>query len=339
MGGNALKGFETKRLSRAEYSEVVSEVLACLANKFPGRRVEVIPAYREKESFGDLDILFNTSELHVDLLKYVKEELGTRAAVRNSNIVSFEHKGFQVDLIGTPEDEMDIALAYYSWNDLGNLVGRISHKLGVKFGHRGLHMIYRDGDYQFGEYLVSRDVPAIFRFFDLDYTVFERGFDTLEDVFKFVASSKYFNKEIYLLDNRNATSRVRDNKRKTYSAFLEWVANQEGLPAYPWTSFEERGGYHTKAEFLPKLFEVFPEYEAKHIAISKEFATELAAKKLFNGELVREWTGLTGLELGLFMVQFKTMRVSYGPAGWNKFIIELGAEGVKNWVLSLREGV
>ncbi|WP_457824345.1 hypothetical protein, partial [Staphylococcus aureus] len=62
------------------------------------------------------------------------------------------------------------------------------------------------------------------------------GFRNLLDIFQFVVSSPYANLDIYLLENRNHKSRIRDSKRPTYNAFLDWLEQQTDatIPAFPW---------------------------------------------------------------------------------------------------------
>ena len=64
MGGNALKHTFTRRFDRVEYMQVSSEALLRLLSSVDGNvtNAHIIPAYREKESFGDLDILYTTKD-------------------------------------------------------------------------------------------------------------------------------------------------------------------------------------------------------------------------------------------------------------------------------------
>ncbi|MFX7063789.1 hypothetical protein ABTH87_19220, partial [Acinetobacter baumannii] len=51
---------------------------------------------------------------------------------------------FQVDLIKTANTSFDFAARYFGLNDFGNLIGRIAHQFGAKFGHLGLLYPIRD---------------------------------------------------------------------------------------------------------------------------------------------------------------------------------------------------
>jgi len=216
---------------------------------------------------------------------------------------SLVYKGFQLDLITTRLSEMDYALNYFSFNDRGNLVGRLAHKLGLKHGHDGLWFPVRSKDHTLGEVLLTLDPHEAEEFLDVAPAP-KGGFDTLEDVFNNVAASKYFNPDIYLLENRNHTSRVRDRKRATYNSFLEWCKTQTVKTEF-YQFDPDKSVYHRK------IFKAFPHAREQFDELwRRKIEVEEAAKK-FNGALVREWTGRDGVELGELM---KVLKVDLVPA-------------------------
>ena len=306
MGGNALTQVQTHRLARKEYFVLRDRVLGVLQSSFKdGRRIIDIPAYRTKDSFGDLDVLIESfpgdSVRYIDLLT---ELFHPRQIVPNSGIYSFDVENFQVDLILTPSDDFDTSLAYFSWNDLGNLTGRIFKKLGFKYGHKGLSFMFRENDKSHSVYaspVISRNMKQILEFGDLDYTRFEQGFDTVDEMFRWVSSSKYFHKDIYLLHNRNNTSRTRDKKRKIYNEFLKWCEVTPGLPEYPWTEMREQDGYAGKPEFVAMAFGAFEGFADIYAEIVLKHQLNLQVKEKFNGSVVSHLTGFTGKTLGEFM--------------------------------------
>lgn len=333
MGGNALKQVETRRYQRDEYLALEKEVLDILREDFPGRRVAAIQAYREKESFGDMDVLLESDNLNTDLMKYVKERFNTKQAVRNSHVVSFEYKDFQIDLICTTIKNFNTSASYFAWNDLGNLMGRVAHKLGFKYGHEGLSMTFRDGDYMYAEVEVSRNIRRIVEFLGYNYDRFADGFDTVEEIFVFTASTPFFNKEIYSLENRNHTSRTRDRKRKTYNQFLTWIETAPNLPEYPWSSLKEQGGREYKKQFMERAFKFFPSFKEQHDKVQAEFQLWKQSRENFNGDLVREWTGLQDQDLGKFMKFLREAHLDVmGKEAFQTFTVCAGQEGVKKWL-------
>lgn len=305
MGGQAIKNTPVRRYQRAEYEQLKAEVLAQLHADFPARKLAAIPAYRQKESFGDLDILFETTGLTLDLSTYLQERFQTQEIVRNSHVFSFAYQEFQIDLIGSSSEDFDISLHYFSWNDLGNIIGRIYHKMGFKYGHDGLHFIFKADNYQFGEVCLSKEIRPILAFADLDAECFLAGFDTLEAIFQYATSSSFFNKDIYLLENRNHASRIRDRKRPTYNALLKWLETQTDLASYPWATVREQGGRQTKTLFLERAFEFFPAFQQQYLNKQQEFAVWQTVREKFNGRLVQAWTGLENQALGQLMQRLK----------------------------------
>lgn len=313
MGGNALKqfGIETDRLPKAEYDKIVDEVVTIIKDTLDHggyiRKVKPILAYKNKQDFGDADILMCSDELNPNWIELLTKAFNSKAIYNNGDVCSFEYKNFQIDVIKTPRYEFDIAYCYFSYNDLGNLVGKLFHKFGLKFGHDGLKYVYRDEDHILAEITITHNFKDVCEFLGLDHSKWVDGFDELEDIFKWVASSKYFNPDIYLLDNLNHIARVRDRKRKTYNAFLEWCKTWEG---------EKYEFKKDKALYLPMLFEYWNKtsdwdlertFETEYMEVYKNSLVKKEMAKKFNGVLVREITGLDGKPLGDFMRHLKNI--------------------------------
>ncbi len=340
MGGKALKNTQTTRLSRTDFERVSSTVSAVLRERFPGSRVEVIPAYRSKADFGDLDVLVSSEGVQAAGGGEALQDLARTAffateLFKNGNVLSFDFRahaeqtdpGFQVDVITMPEASFEFALRYFSFNDLGNLIGRTAHKQGCSFGHDGLWFYFRDGDYKFRELLLTRDFDLALRFLGYDPARFHQGFEVLPDLFEYVAGSAFFNRDIFLLENRNYQSRVRDRKRKTYTEFLKWCEDQPGLPAFPYPE--------DKQKWLPRLFEWFPAFQLDYLQAEKDLVRQREAKERFNGELVANWTGLQDKELGAVM---KRVRESFDSQDhFYAFVLSSTPEQMQAHVLSCKE--
>jgi hypothetical protein len=299
MGGKAFAG-KTRRFERSEYFDLIGEVSRMMV-PFSAALV-VIPAYNEKPSFGDMDILFTPSVEISKQLLMTTFGCAEDEVLHNGGVWSLVYKGFQLDLITTRWEEMDYALNYFSFNDRGNLVGRLAHKLGLKHGHDGLWFPVRSKDHTLGEVLLTLDPREAEEFLDVVAPPAD-GFDTLEEIFENVAASKYFNPDIFLLENRNHTSRVRDRKRATYTAFLEWCKTQSVKSEY-YQFDADKTMYHRK------IFKAFPHARAEFDELwRRKFEIEAAALK-FNGDLVKEWTGRENAQLGELM---KVLKVDLVP--------------------------
>ena len=321
MGGKVFPG-KTRRFERDEYFALTGEVSRLMV-LFSAALV-VIPAYNEKPSFGDMDVLFTPSrmvdkQVLMDAFGCADDEV-----VHNGGVWSLVYKGFQLDLITTKWEELDYALNYFSFNDRGNLVGRLAHKLGLKHGHDGLWFPVRSKDHTLGEVLLTLDPRVAEDFLDVVAPP-AAGFDTLEQVFENVAASKYFNPDIFLLENRNHTSRVRDRKRATYTAFLEWCKTQTVKSEY-YQFDADKTAYHRK------IFKAFPNAKAEFDELwRRKFVIEQAAKR-FNGDLVKEWTGRENAALGQLMKVLKTYMTPEAVLDWDD-------ETIKTLVLDEHEAL
>lgn len=290
MGGNALKHIGVERKDLVGYMEVVDVVVAVLRRLF--RRVEVapIPFYREKQTFGDADILLGDTFLPPNWKKILKAVFPHSTMVENGSVLSFDVNNFQVDLILVPSDSFDFALNYFSYNDLGNLMGRVARYMGLKYGHLGLFAPLREGTNQFAEVLVTKNTEEAFSVLGYSYSRFLEGFDSLTDVFDFAMSSPYAVKEIFFLENRNAKARQRDSKRPNYHAFLEWL----------------RHSYKSEKEELPPtgiewIGERIPWFAERLNTALDKYDENRKFRQAWNGEIVNLLTGLEGEQLGKFM--------------------------------------
>lgn len=305
MGGNALS-CASVRLAKENYDRVARHCVARLRALYPNKRIQALGAYRAKADFGDCDILVEGGEEYDPNL--AAAALEPVEVARNGPVTSVgvlvhplpatrDGDVFQVDLIRMEPVAFDFALDYFGHGDAGNLLGRIAHALGVSLRHDGLFYYVRDGDYKFRDILLTRVYSEALVFMGYAPEKLAAGFDTPEDIFGYVASSPFFNRDVFLLENRNAKSRVRDKKRKMYMEFLRWCEARPELPAFEYPS--------SKASWLPRISEHFPGFQAEYDKALADLAEQRAVKAKFNGEWVSQLTGLQGKELGALMKRIK----------------------------------
>jgi len=308
MGGNALS-CTSVRLTKKNYDRMATDCVAKLRALYPGKRIEALGSYRSKSDFGDLDVLLEGGDPYDPHV--AAEALNAVEVVRNGPVTSVgvvvrpeipEKDGnvFQVDLIRMEPEAFDFAMGYFGHGDAGNLLGRLYHASGLALRHDGLFYYVRDGvngDYKFREIALTRKFEEALPFMGYDPAVFAKGFDTQDDIYRYVASSAYFNPSIFLLENRNAKSRVRDKKRVMYMQFLKFCEDQPGLPDF---QYPEK-----KSDWLPRIAQCFPGFQAEYDQAQADLAELQAVKVKFNGEWVSQLTGLQGKELGGLMKRFK----------------------------------
>lgn len=308
MGGNALSR-PSVRLSKKEYNDVLIKVLDVLYDALPdGVQCAPTQSYVSKDSFGDMDILIETHEGYDP--QNLTKLLEAVEVVCNGDVTSlgipYGLGLFQINLIKVKNFEF--AYVYFSGNDMGNLMGKIAHKMGFKYGHEGLKYVIRDPEddtHVLSEVVITDDPEKAMTFIGYDYRKYqETVFVELEDIFEFVADNFFFNKDIYLFDNLNHTSRVRDRKRKTYCAFLEWCREREFSNHYPWGDDAE-SKKSTKNDFLASARFEFDEFNAAYQREMGRLKIRKESKTKFNGAIVSEFTGLESKELGQWIAAFK----------------------------------
>lgn len=335
MGGKLVQkyGFPEKRLSVEDFHKLVVRVedeFSKVGYKF---RHEVVPYYRSKQSFGDLDYLVELDD-NFNYRDFIQNNFSSSFVHNNGGVYSFEVSGFQVDFILVPTLEYEFTKAYFSYNDsVGNLCGRLFNKMGLSLGHQGLfYKLTEDkftGDEKhkansLGYVLLTLDPRKAWEFLGYDYDKVVRGFDTLEESFEFVLDCDYFDPDVYDYDNLNHINRVRNRKRENYQKFLDLVtADKE---KYRRHSFQDENFYFDKVlngfKHLSSELEV---EKSKYL-----FKKELWSK--FNGDLVMEWTGLSsGDQLGKAIVSFKRNYQNFDEYLASKTHLEVKQDFLETW--------
>ena len=298
MGGNALKATNTRRYEKTEYFELATAIETKLLHFFPEiADIGVIKAYSEKSSFGDMDILYSTSHDTKLSVEKLKNLFSPNQLIVNGDVISFDVNELQIDLIHSNQNVYEYARKYFSFNDLGNLVGKLFHKFGLKHGHKGLTLPLRDGANEFAEIQVSVDHDTALRFVGLSPNRFNAGFDNLDQIFEFVSGSPFYNPDFYKLENLNHIAKIRDKKRATYNEFLKFGETYTG-PRF--TDFSR-----DKTVYLEKVFAIFPHAQIEFKKANEKYAAKKFLKTKFNGELVSSLTGFTGKQLGACMQHLK----------------------------------
>lgn len=297
MGGQALKIAKTRRYHVVEYFFIKEEVQELLASK--GLKTAIPKSYSGKSSFGDLDVLLLND---VDTFKSITprdiivELFNPTEIYQNSHIYSFDYKEFQIDIILVTPKNWETSIIYFSYNDLGNFMGRIAYQMGFRYGDYGLKLVYRheDGGRKF-EKILSTNPAQIFEFLGFDWNTYEKGFHTLEQIFNFVIESKYFNTDIFQYEQLDHQNRTRNKKRKNYAAFLEYIKDVERQ--YTYASKDE---YVDLAE---KFFSI--DLRTEIDGWKKIVDEQKRASAKFNGNVVMEYFPLRGKELGEAMKNFR----------------------------------
>ncbi len=314
MGSGALKNWSPVRISAKTKEWLEPNLLDILRTiGVEGARITPVPAYRSKPSYGDLDFLvegtwFGGTEPPAEVFARTVGP-GYPVLVRNGGVNSVgvlvsdqEVAGiFQVDLISAPTDRYDWTLSYLSWNDVGNLIGRVGRTADLKFGHDGLYYTVRTGDGDdvsrfFEDVLISKNWSEAVEFLGFDPVRWSEGFDTIEDIHQFIRAGKYVSAEAFFA--RNQRDRYRDEKRPVYGGFVQSLIDNP-LPdvrSPPASAGQARYDWVTS---------VFPGAKEAIDASVERARLRKATKDRFNSYLVMRLTGREGPRLGELMVVLK----------------------------------
>lgn len=303
MGGKALNkyGITTVRNNTVNFQRIGREVQTRLNIELP-LTTEIVTCYHTKPDHGDLDMLIKMPLGYViDWKEYIQGSFSPRAIHNNGGVYSFDYQNFQIDFIPINESKWETAKTYYSYDPLGNIMGKTFHKFGLSYGWDGLFYKVRNFNGRLsGNILLTNDAERIFKFGGYDYERYLEGFETLEDILKFTINSKYFDTQIFQMDNLKSLDRKRNRKRGSYHVFLQYLKDNQINISYPFDK--------NKDNYLEWIELNFP--EAKLLEQLAEFKRVDSENKVlsqkFNGDLVMSWLpDLKGKELGNAISKFK----------------------------------
>jgi hypothetical protein len=299
MGGNALK-VPTRRVGIKEYKEIKEELINFFLRK-GYKDVRSIPHIANKESFGDLDLLLDKPQLS-DLDEVLKE-MGTKEIYHNSSVVSFEYKGFQVDLIHCAPETLDIARVYFSYNDIGMLIGILARRVRCKYSSEGLFFLYfTEGKAKKWEIFLTLDPRRIFNFLGLDFDRFQKGFKNFEEITDFIIQSNLFDTESFTNQEEwNHYKRKRNQKRPIWQYVIQTLYERPKM----------KSPRPTRPESYVSRWFPEKELESKLLSIKQREERRQKVKQKFNGKKLQSLTGLEGKKLSEFMSKFKSNFVDF----------------------------
>jgi len=285
--------------------------------------------YGSKPDFGDLDVVVDRDAIDalggLDVFyEIIGQGLGVTQTKFTGHVYATVYRNFQVDYFMRRSELFEAAYHYLSFNDLGNILGRMCKRLGLKYGEDGLSYVFRRTEQPSYKValLVSRDWPRILRFLGLDVAAWEAGFHTLPDMFAWAVQSPWFSVTPYLDRDRDKSTERRARRRRTMAAFVDWLRSE---------AVETRAEFRAERDaYVPEIAAAFPEAELEQ-ALVRERAAEAestALREKVNGNLIRDWTGLDGKELGMFIRRFRS---TYSAAE----LLDLSSEEIRTLVQRL----
>jgi hypothetical protein len=249
----------------------------------------------------------------------IAADLGVTQTKYVGRVSSMVFDGLQTDFFAVPAQFVDSTYNYMSFNDLGNLLGRICRRFNLKYGEEGLSYIYRraGNEHYRAELPITQQFQQICAFLGVNHEVWTEGFATLTDVYEWVIASPYFSVTPYL-DDLDGTMERRVGKRPGIASFIDFLRVRR---------IDMRPAFADRMSYLPEIVAAFPQARlTEQIATERakeERANQLAAK--FSGKLVmRLRPELEGKALAHFIVAFKQ-----SVPDFEAFLLDASAEAVE----------
>lgn len=337
MGGNAMKKYNVKRLNRNEYDELTAYLNETFKDLDKGNNefFAVVKAYRQKQDFGDCDVLTTISEEY--FLRKIKNDIKILSRQRNGNVISYaiqfkDFSPFQLDLIKTNPSDFNFNLDFLSYNGLGALIGTLANSFGFKLSYNGLYLkawytnvgkeVKKDEKVTYKkEALVFNDFDKALEFLGFDSKRYRLGFDTLDDIFSFIATSKYFAQGHFSLQYQTNRQRKGNEKLSIYELALKYFNKHSEYVSW----------HSAKYRFKQAIIEKMPRLITLKRKMKKECKREFIISRRLKAKRIitlakREFDiELQGKTLGLVMMFIK-----------GNIEINLLADGLSNRILKER---
>jgi hypothetical protein len=346
MGGNALKKVKSSRLNISNYNLVKKEILKKFSPYIDILYLYDVPG---KIDFGDIDVLYKHHNDSFNLHNFIIETYQTPDIVSNGSVISFalpfdhveENKlqsdvllcnkilsdkiYFQVDFIKSKNLKM--SHFYFSFGDLGNIIGRITKFHGLRFGDNGLFLnINSDTVKEYyesnnllnindrpldldnnpipylslansDEIILTQNPEEICSYIGLDYSKWNSEyFTSLDKIFEWITKTPLFVKKIFT--HLNCPHRHKILTRPMYNKFVEYIGcdNIQSLPNAP-LILESNKQLDALVYFnkIKDLDDVINYHKTIKIRSDKFNANKI---KVLN-------PGIDGKNLGNYIIQFK----------------------------------
>ncbi len=317
MGGKALKNVITKRLLKEEYNQIKNKIASILA---PHLQITFLNELPEKEDFGDLDILYIPNEKIV-INDLVVQLFNPKEMVKNGIVLSFSYLinendstpiHFQIDLIKSQNIAMD--LFYFSYGDLGGILGRITKYYGLTFGNASLYInvekatinLYLEQHNKKNVHISNVNKPIILSenpeeicvYLGLDYKKWNNGFANNLEIYEFIIKCKFFNPKLFDVENftLNHEHMRRYKQRTMYKDFVHYIQH----------NFKEN---NVKDEIKDRNFQYESLVAFNKLNVLEEVINnnilQNKRKEKFNGHNIMHILQISEKELGTIIPNFK----------------------------------
>jgi hypothetical protein len=311
MGGGAIKNPKTgqsitQRLEKDKYEIIKQHVLHILkSNDIISEVVLELPG---KQNFGDLDVLYVKND-KLNMREFIKKTFNCKQdnyIVSNGDVMSMAfdcneifniQMYFQLDFIKVQSVEhLETARFYFSYGDIGSILGRIFNYYGIKYGDRGIwcevldSTTYPDKTMDvrntIGKIFFTENINIICEKAGLDYDFWKNEIPHLTSkqdyiqIFKWIISCRLFDKDIFKI--LNSDHRARFELRPFYREFVEYIGITEINNANSQSSELGSCRYNKQMEYIT----FFNKTKDLEDLIEKRRLSEERKSKFTGGDLI-----------------------------------------------------
>ena len=227
MIGNIQLSIKTYKKTREEYITIKQQIIA--------RLIEIGITYKEifytkdRRIFNSLNILVSFKSKNP--IEVISKFGPYQILCTYNNIYSFDYSckntilPFQINMYNIQNFEM--TNFYYSYSIINSLISYISKSIGLIYSIDGLFCkIFEkdDSSYAKKKILLSDNPIEICDFFGLNYLHWLRGFDTKQDIYKWLIECVFFKSNLFKLDTY--LPQYKSIKKKALvSEFINYIQN------------------------------------------------------------------------------------------------------------------
>ena len=267
MGGKAFSHgnppLSTPRMPPKIYNILLNKYLSLLSTFYDQVASPIdVP---EKESHGDIDILACGPKSTVSY-PVIVAALNAKATVKNGKT-----RSFAVPYPGSTEDYVQLDLhvceqSKYQWElftnshgDLWNLIGTSIRPFGLTANDVAFYLRIKEieeVDKKKSLVYLTSDPDVVLNFLGLDSKKYWQPFSTVEDLYIYVTSTRFFRRDSYIREDLKANDRKRLVQRPLFRQFVaEW------LPQRPHLGIVEKDFRVMREEVFEEVLTVFGKKE------------------------------------------------------------------------------
>lgn len=328
MGGNAIKKVTISRISIIEYSKLKQDIINIFNKRLELHFFHDVP---NKTDFGDLDICYVVNP-NINLYELIIQLFNPVEIVSNGDVISIgykfntdnEFKYFQVDFIKCSQSCcIPMYQLYFSYGDVGGIIGRIVKYYRMTFGFNGLRISLNyslitpninTNNASDQQLILSSNCAEICKFLTLDYEQWLNGFTSITEIYQWIMKCKFYNPIIF--DNLNHDHKERAADRMFYKGFVNYIKT-------------DKNHYDKIIVEQQLLIEQFGKTNELDI-IKKKYIRSQDHKFKFNGKKLIKF-GIDNIKIGKFIKEFSKTITNFDE--WLDFNdVDFIDEYVKNYI-------